>query len=332
MFAYSLCLTLIGYFAIAHLIQNERDLKRFLALLVGIHIYLSTKGILGFSRSTYNQYGYASTGEVGGSFLADENDLALALNLVLPLAIYLFRQAPSLPSRLFWGAGVLAILFTTVFTFSRGGFVGLTMMAIYWVATSRYKGRAIGGLVLALALVLAVAPPQYWQRMETILETDTGTARIRQDSWAAARRMFLESPIWGVGGNNFAVLFPDYALEFDPDRRGRMWGRATHSMYFQLLAEFGLMGVLLIGCLLLSNFRNLKQGILLSRDGKCTVSMGLLADCLRASWVGFLVPATFLSVLSYPHLYYLTALTVVVHRLASTDSTEVEDLSIGVVR
>jgi hypothetical protein len=44
--------------------------------------------------------------------------------------------------------------------------------------------------------------------------------------------------------------------------------------------------------------------------------MEQLAACLKVSWVGFLVPAAFVSVLGYPHLYYLTALTVVVRRLA----------------
>jgi len=38
------------------------------------------------------------------------------------------------------------------------------------------------------------------------------------------------------------------------------------------------------------------------------------------SWVGLLISGTFLSVLTYPHLYYLTALTVVVHKLALEES------------
>lgn len=156
--------------------------------------------------------------------------------------------------------------------------------------------------------------------METITEIDSGTAQVRRNNWAAARRMFYDSPIWGVGGHNFGVLLPDYAIEYSEEKRPTRWGRASHSMYFDLLAEFGLLGVLLIGSVIILNFRDLRQVIALNRMGRSPPSMGDLAHFLRLSWVGFLVPAAFLSVLTYPHLYYLTALTVVVYRLGLAGS------------
>ncbi len=321
-FAYGLALALIGFFAITHILQNERDVRRFLAFLVVIHIYIAVKGVLGYAGREFDEHGYVSTGKVGGYILGDENDLALAMIVVLPFGIYLYRQAHSLPGRIFWGSGTVAILLAIIFTFSRGGFIGLTAMLLYWVVTSPNRGKAIGGVVLVAALVIAVAPSEYWARIETIKDTDSGTAQLRRNSWAAARRMFRDSPIWGVGGYNFGVLVPDYAIDFSPERRPTQWGRATHSMYFQLLAEFGLLGVWLIGWVLLLNFRNLAQVISLSLEGRCSVSMGQLANSLRVSMVGFVVSATFLSVLQYPHLYNLTGLTVVVARLAFAEHAD----------
>jgi len=318
-FSYALTLILIGYFAITHILRDERKLGRFLALLVGIHIYLAVMGIGGYSRSQFDEHAYASTGVVGGSFLGDENDLGLALVLILPFAIYLFRLTRSAPCRVFWGAGGVAILVTIVFTFSRGAFLGLVAMALYWVVGSRNRGKAICTLALAAALVIAIAPPQYWARVETIGDIDSGTAELRRNYWAAAGRMFLDSPLFGVGGNNAGVWMPDYAIDFPPEIRPNQWGRVIHSMYFQILAEFGLLGAFLIGSILRINFRNLRQVISLSRSGICSPTIGQLAECLRMSWVGFLVSAAFLSVLMYPHLYYLTALTVVVRDLASAD-------------
>jgi len=330
-FAYGLALILIGYFAITHLLRNERDLKGFLSLLVGIHVYLSVKGIQGYGQTQFDQFGYASTGQVGGYFLSDENDLALAMVIILPLGIGLFRQARSLPGRIFWGIGSGMILLTVIFTFSRGGFLGLAAMGLYWVITSKNKVKAISAFVLAGALVMAVAPSEYWSRMETIKETDQGTALGRRNAWGAARRMFYDSPIWGVGGYNAGILLPDYLLDVAPDQRGREWGRAIHSMYFQLLSEFGLIGVLLIGQVLFLSFRDLRQVLFLSREGGCSASIGQLADSLRVSWVGFLVSAVFISVLQYPHLYYLTALTIVVRGLAFRESTELAFEPAGVL-
>ena len=214
----------------------------------------------------------------------------------------------------------MAILLSIVFTFSRGGFVGMVALAVYWVVKSGNKIRSVGVMVLAVALVMTVAPERYWERMETITETDSGSAETRRNYWVAARRMFYDSPIWGVGGNNFGVLVRDYAYEFPEEQRGTRWGKAAHSMYFDLLAQFGLLGVLLIGSVLVWNFRNLREVRSLSEKGDCSASIRQLADCLGLSWVGFLAPAAFLSVLQYPHLYYLTALTVVTHRLALAES------------
>ena len=69
-FTYGLTLTLIAYFAITYILRNHRDLKRFLSLLVGIHMFLAVKGLLGFARNKYDysiySYGFATTGNVGG--------------------------------------------------------------------------------------------------------------------------------------------------------------------------------------------------------------------------------------------------------------------------
>ena len=321
-FAYGIALTLVGYFAIVYILRSEQDLKTFFAWLIGIHIYLATRGIRGYSAAQFNEQGYTSTGFVGGHFLGDENDFSLALNIALPLAIYLFRQARTTRSRVCWGVGIAAMLITIVFTFSRGGFVGLAAMALYWAVTSKKKSEAIGALVLAAMLVIAVAPPEYWARIGTITapEDPYGTREARENYWAAARRMFVASPIWGVGGGNFGVLLPEYAYEIPPELLPNQWGRATHSLYYQLLAEFGLVGVFLIGAVLVLNFRDLRQIRALGRKRRCSGSIEQLAECLRLSWIGLLVSGTFVSVLSYPHLYYLTALTLVVHRLAVEES------------
>ena len=249
-FAYGIAVTLVGYFAIVCILRREQDLKTFFAWLIGIHIYLAIIGIRGYSGRGFSDQGYTSTGGVGGYFLGDENDFSLALNIALPLAIYLFRQARTTWSRVCWGTGIGAMLITVVFTFSRGGFVGLVAIGAYWAVTSRKKREAIGALALAAILVIAVAPQEYWARIETITaaEDPTGTKETRENYWAAARRMFVASPIWGVGGRNFGVLLPEYSDGlFPPDKLPNQWGRATHSLYYQLLAEFGLLGVFLIG-------------------------------------------------------------------------------------
>jgi putative inorganic carbon (hco3(-)) transporter len=304
-FAYVIAVTLVGYFAIVYILRSEQDLRTFLAWFVGIHIFLAAR---------------YKGGHAGGYFLGDENDFSLALNIAWPIAIYLFRQAPATRSRVCWGVGIGAMLTAIVLSSSRGGFVGLVAIAVYWAITSRKKGEALGTLALAGILVIAVAPPEYWTRIQTITSTNEGTAQERQYYWAAARREFMTSPIWGVGGGNFGVLLPDYADDWPEELRANQWGRATHSLYYQILAEFGLLGVFLIGAVLVLSYRDVRHIRALGRKGKCSRALEQLAECLQLSWVGFMVSGAFISVLTYPHLYYLTALTIVVHRFALEQS------------
>jgi len=318
-FSYNLMLTLIAYFAITHVIQNPQDLRRFLAVLVAIHIYLAFKVILGYNPEGFSEYGYQTGFEAGSNFLGDENDVALAMVLILPLGIYLFRVSRSLLGRLTWGIGSMAILLCIVFTYSRGGFLGLMGILLYSVLKGQNRRKAIVGIALAATLIIAVAPSSYWDRIKTLQQTDSGTALERKNFWTAGFRMFRDSPVWGVGGRNFGLLLPDYALDDSPDRRLTRWGRSAHSLYVQLLAEFGLIGLGLIASLLIQNFRDLRQIISTRRKGRCSASVGELAESLQQSWVGFLIPAAFLSVLEYPHMYFLTALTVVAHGLARVE-------------
>jgi hypothetical protein len=157
--------------------------------------------------------------------------------------------------------------------------------------------------------VLAVAPSQYWGRISTISETERGTALERQRLWASARRMFYDSPIWGVGAANYGVHVSAYAFDSEPERRMNLWGEVPHSLYCELLAEFGLIDVELIAW-------QPQASLQLGKEQRHLASLGLPAWAIQASWVGFLVSATFLSVLDYPHLYYLAGLAVALRRMA----------------
>jgi hypothetical protein len=91
-----------------------------------------------------------------------------------------------------------------------------------------------------------------------------------------------------------------------------MWGRVAHSLWFTLLPELGIPGVLAYGLLL---FFNLRDSVRLRSigwslgggDGTLLVGLG---SAFLASLAGFFASGTFLSVLYYSHYWYLTGLIV----------------------
>ena len=74
-----------------------------------------------------------------------------------------------------------------------------------------------------------------------VLDTKEATANDRMLSWEAAWDMFLEHPL-GVGGNNFPVHFQEF--QSDEFSRG-MWGRQAHSLWFTLIPELGIFGIMI---------------------------------------------------------------------------------------
>lgn len=259
--------------------------------------------------------------------LQDENDFALLMNTLVPVAFFLGQEAESSGKKvLYYGC---ALLFTigTVVSFSRGGFVGLIVVGIYLLWKTPHR---VTGLLLVFGLALAIyanAPKGYWHEVETIdtQNYEAGTGKERVESWKAGWKMFLNHPITGVGANNFGIYLPDY-YAYNPDK---MWGRVAHSFYFTLIPEMGLIGTLLVLGILWNNRKDHQFIVKMEKEKQQIlekVSMlpeekKKLARSIRTLYyfslgfngamIAFLVTGAFLSVLWYGDFWNITAFTVI---------------------
>ncbi|MGI0016895.1 MAG: O-antigen ligase family protein, partial [Nitrososphaera sp.] len=206
------------------------------------------------------------------------------------------------------------------------------------------KGLA---LVLVLFVSLGVwisSPDKYWTEMGTIMDEadnpELGTGGLRRQYWTMAMRMFYENPIFGVGLENYNHNIDIYEPEDQYLRVGRSYhGMSAHSLYFTLLAELGLSGALVFGAIVWFNTQDTKAIIRATHSNserlksirkretrpnswENTTPTGheaLLADlnkarfyahAMRASLLGYLTSAAFISVFTYPHFWLLTAMIV----------------------
>lgn len=301
-FAYTATL---GYFLLLPLsisivlyVDRIERLRSFMKWWIVLAFYVSVNGILG-------------RGIAGSSFLYDENDFALLMNVMLPFALCLSAYERQKALKLAYLAASLVGVVSIVVSGSRGGFVGLVaVLAVIWLASPRkIVSLALVG-VLALGVLLA-ADQKYWDRMSTIDNTEEGTAKQRLDSWQAGWDMFKDNPL-GVGPGNFPVRFPEY--QPDSFKRG-MWGRQAHSLWFTLLPELGIPGVLLYLSLLRLNLRDLWYLRRRSKDSEEHRFTYFLSLAFMASLAGFFASGTFVSVLYYPHYWYLTAMIVATRKV-----------------
>jgi hypothetical protein len=243
-----------------------------------------------------------------GAGLADENDLALFVNTYIPFAYFLFRAEKRASRKLFYAAALVIGIGAVVASRSRGGFVGLIAVgAVVWLLSAK-KIRSLVIIAIAAWCLTLFANAAYWQRMSTATDSESGTGRARVESWKAGWRMFVSRPL-GVGGGNYPVHFPEYQGGYF--KRG-MWGREAHSIWFTLLPELGVPGVLVYGWLMFVNFRDSFRMRRIGRrvGGEDGALLRALGSAFLASFVGFFASGTFLSVLYYPHYWYLSGFVV----------------------
>ncbi|MGH9602168.1 MAG: O-antigen ligase family protein, partial [Terriglobales bacterium] len=129
------------------------------------------------------------------------------------------------------------------------------------------------------------------------------TANARVNLWKHSLRMFVEHPILGVGPGNFSATRASQNLS----------ETVAHSIYFEVLAEYGLAGTLSVAltvfAFFLLNAQTRRQ--LLARETEAQRRFEYcLSYGLDLAMVGFLMSGAFASVLLYPHLWILAAFAV----------------------
>lgn len=130
--------------------------------------------------------------------------------------------------------------------------------------------------------------------------------------------MFKDNPVLGVGIGNYAWNVERYELikykNTDLDTVRLHGGRAAHSLYFTLIPEMGSVGTIIFLIILIEMFRKIRyvlgQNNQLRSDinNKINIELNLYSKAFLTSLISFLVCGTFISVLYYPHFWYLIGL------------------------
>ena len=203
--------------------------------------FVST-GVRGFQRIV---------GYMGGGLTANPNDLALMLNLIIPLTGALVVASRGL-KRVFAAVTILLCAGAVVLTFSRAGFLTLGATVILFVVTLvKHRRVAVAVAVLVLAVsAWPLLPNGYITRISTITniaEDETGSAQGRWRDTKVAAELIAKNPIVGAGiGQDVLVM---------NDERGIDTWRRVHNAYLQYGVDLGLPGLLLFAWLHLTCYR-----------------------------------------------------------------------------
>jgi O-antigen ligase len=211
-----------------------------------------------------------------------------------------------------WGAAIVLILGVPV-SLSRGGVVGLAAGLAAFAAVrvgthrpGRRRGRAlalaVGALILVVAGIAFVLPQRATARMRTLAGVSSDSSgSYRLATWRDSVRLVASSPFVGSGFGAFEDALPRFKTA-----AGNLRVQHAENDYLELLAEGGLAGGLLAGCLVLTAVFVASRRI---RDEPHRLSRGLRAGAL-AGLTALLVHSAFdfnLRILSNASLFGLLA-------------------------
>ena len=256
------------------------------------------------------------------SIIGDNNHFALAMIFLLPVIFYLYHYSSKRLIRLgFLGAGGL-IFASVIGTFSRGGLVTLAAVGAFWLLRSKYKVPMFAAMCVGLAFVVYFAPDHWFERMTTIREADQDSSFMgRVVAWKISLLLALDHPILGGGITAIqnADVWEKYVRDFGrldfiptgpPDKV-----RAAHSVYFQLVADVGFVG---LGIFLLILFRawwSCSKLIKKTAGISDLEWINNLARALQVSFVAYCVAGAALNMAYFEMLYVFVVLVAVQENL-----------------
>jgi probable O-glycosylation ligase (exosortase A-associated) len=252
--------------------------------------YYGVKGGV-FTLQTGGQYHVVGP---PNSFIGDNNCLALALLLVLPLANYLRMQT----ARKWLAVGIIIAMGFTVVSvlgsYSRGAFLGLGAIAIAGLFRTRRWFIYIAFVAVVGLPAYNFMPESFHERVETISDAKNDASfQGRLSAWEVAYDVARDHFPMGVGfyGPQRHEIFNRYL----PDEKAH----AAHSIYFQVLGEHGFVGLAIYLVLIVAAFITASHIRKLTRDDPDLEWNYQLASMIQVSLIAFCVGGAALSLAYY---------------------------------
>ena len=304
---------------LSHVVTTMARLRLAAWLLTCMAIGLGLFALYNFMTGAMIDQGANQDRLVGneGALTKNPNDLALMVNLLLPLTVGLFLASKEAWQRVVLLAAIGVEAVTVVLTYSRGGAVTLAVigLAYLWKLRRRRERTFIYAGLLAAVLALPLLPSSYFDRMSTITNVQadrTGSAQERIADMIIAAKTILANPIIGAGmGMNMLVM---------REERGGWLG--VHNVYLEHALDLGLIGLGIFLVLLWSCLRTVAQ----IQESASSSELVFLAQGLQISLIAYATAALFHPVSYQYYFYYIAGLAIGARAIAGATTQRTSEV------
>ena len=213
---------------------------------------------------------------IPGSRLSDRNELALAINMTLPLIIFLLTKTQSKWLKIALIGAIAFNIVAIIGSYSRGGLIALLVIGSYFFWQSKRKFLVSIFILISIGITSLNVSDKWTERMDSINTMEQDNSFLgRVVAWKQAILMASDHPFFGGGfkaGQNVAVWYlyedeiPDLNFIIDTGDYKVDRPKAAHSIYFQVLGDQGFMGLFIFLAILFQGYRSFSWVIKNSND------------------------------------------------------------------
>lgn len=245
-----------------------------------------------------------------GTFFAGNNEMALVLSMLVPLIRYLHLQEPRKWVRLGLASAMVLTGIAAIGSQSRGGLVAMTAMGLFLWFKSRNKLVTGVYIVIAMGVIHAVMPQEWYDRMytiETYQEDDSALGRI--NAWHTAFNVAKGR----VTGGGFDMFRPPTFHQYAPEP---FRVHDVHSIYFEVMGEHGFIGFGIFILLAVFAWLRANQVIRQCKNDPERKWAADLAAMIQVSLVGYGAGGAFLGLAYFDLTYHLMIVLVLTAKFA----------------
>jgi probable O-glycosylation ligase (exosortase A-associated) len=227
-----------------------RDRHDMHALLVMFGLGLGFHGVVEGLKVIATGGGHHVSG-IPSTMMSDNNHFAVGMVAVLPLLYYLYQYSSKTLVRYGFLAGFFLTIASVLGTNSRGGFIALGVVGIWFFLTSRHKLKTMLLIGLAIAAIFLVAPESWFSRMDSIGQAGEDSSFMgRVAAWKISSAIALQNPIFGGGLHALQTQhvweqfkYSEGLLGFVTTPEPDLLAKAAHSIYFEIMGDLGFFGL-----------------------------------------------------------------------------------------
>jgi len=236
---------IILYFLALNIIKKENHQKTLILIMSAVVLLIAVRSYRNFSPGDVFSWERRARGSFWMVGLGPNEMAAFFAHFAAVfLALFLFDRNKK--RKLLFLATVLFSLHPLLFSYSRGAWMGFSIVMIFYGVM---KKRSL--LIVVVIVLLAwqvLLPSSVVERIDMTVTEDgqlEHSARGRPGLWMLAYDMFKEHPLFGVGYGGYSLIVGSTKESKKQD---------VHSSYMRILSEQGVIGFVLFLLILFKSF------------------------------------------------------------------------------